>query len=402
MLDNPAATGDLTAVRRWLQRHASSPATLRAYTKESERFLLWCLHLPGKPVLSIDVADCVAYCQFLAEVPTDWIEPHALPRSHPAWKPFRGPLKPASQRHALVVVQALFDGLRESNPDLTNPMAEARKQAAAVDSPVATGRSISDADWAWLLAQIDRAEAKALLRQAGSTTLRAGAVQRRLRLILCLLRSTGLRLSELVAANTADVGTALPGGAGLAAGLLTVHGCGARLRKLPLSGDVLSLLADHHADAAALGTLPCPAPLICTLRPELSSKPSAKLAAGVSSEALSAPYISPDHRRLSANGVYRLLKRFFARASAQAQAIDAPRSERVLAASTHWLRHTFGEQGVAGGMSMTALQQALGHSSPGAARRYGKARTSSAEPQAPGHEKGEGVGQSNPLPHEAS
>jgi site-specific recombinase XerD len=402
VLDNPAATGDLTAVRRWLQRHASSTATLRAYTKESERFLLWCLHLPGKPVLSIDVADCAAYCRFLAEVPTDWIEPHALPRSHPAWKPFRGPLKPASQRHALVVVQDLFDGLRESNPDRTNPMAEARRQAAAVDSPVATDRSISDADWTWLLAQVDRAEAKALLRQPGSTTLRAGAVQRRLRLILCLLRSTGLRLSELVAANTADVGTAPPEGAGVAAGVLTVHGCGARQRKLPLSGDVLSLLADHHADAAALGALPCPAPIICTLRPELSRQPTAQLASGTSSEAVRLPAMSPNHRRLGANGVYRLLKRFFARASAQAQALDAPRGERVLAASTHWLRHTFGEQGVAGGMSMTALQQALGHASPGSARRYGKARESSTEPRALDHEKGEGVGPSNPLPHESS
>ncbi|OYU73189.1 MAG: hypothetical protein CFE45_38000, partial [Burkholderiales bacterium PBB5] len=215
---------------------------MRAYTKETERFLLWCLHLPRKPVLSIDVADCVAYRRFLAEVPADWIEPMALPRGHPAWKPFRGPLKPASQRHALVVVQALFDGLRESNPAMVNPMAEARKQGTAVDSPVSTGRSISDPDWAWLLAQIDRAEAKALVRQPGSTTLRAGAIQRRLRLILHLLRSTGLRLSELVTASMADVCAVPLEGARMAAGYITVHGSGARQRKLPLSGEVLSLI----------------------------------------------------------------------------------------------------------------------------------------------------------------
>jgi len=202
----------------------------------------------------------------------------------------------------------------------------------------------------------------------------------------------------LVTANTADVCAIPPEGAGLAAGFITVHGSGARQRKLPLSSEVLGLIRDHHMDAAALGTLPCPAPIICTLRPELGSRPSARPASGTAVEALRAPGLSPDHRRLGANGLYRLLKRFFARASAQAQAGDAPRGERVLAASTHWLRHTFGEQGIADGMSLAALQQALGHASPGSARRYGRARGSNLEPGAGDQEKGEGVGPSNPLP----
>ena len=42
------AQHDLDAVRAYLNRYRDQPKTLRAYTKELERFLLWAVVLRGK------------------------------------------------------------------------------------------------------------------------------------------------------------------------------------------------------------------------------------------------------------------------------------------------------------------------------------------------------------------
>ena len=69
------------------------------------------------------------------------------------------------------------------------------------------------------------------------------------------------------------------------------------------------------------------------------------------------------HRALGASGLYRALKRYFERIAADAHAVDGLSAERLRAASTHWLRHTFGRQGAAAGVPVEVLQQAFGHAS---------------------------------------
>lgn len=412
LLGNAARVGDLSAVHLWLQRHEATPATHRAYAKEVDRFCLWCMHVPRKPVPLIDDVDCAAYQRFLTNVPDDWIEPAALPRDHPGWKPFRGKLKPASQRHALVVVQGLFDALCDANAALPNPMARARKQACEGERPTRVQRSFTDFEWAFLQAEVDRAERAALSARAGRSRVPAGAFERRLRLILCLLHSTGLRLSELVDATLADVRALAPDSPGCGGGLLTIGGKGPRRRQLVLPAPVLAMIDAHHADMAASvflappvtpaapGALPQPVPIVCILRPRLGPGRNNTRVTQAPGRSPCLPGQWPVHRRLGANGLYRLLKRFFARASTHAMATDTPLGQRIQAASTHWLRHTFAEHGIATGMALPALQQALGHASASATRRYAKVAGSPhvARQNAVVKKKGEGVGPSNPLP----
>jgi hypothetical protein len=54
------ASHDLDAVRAYLNRYRDQPKTLRAYTKELERFLLWAVVLRGKPTQNLK--GCAGHC----------------------------------------------------------------------------------------------------------------------------------------------------------------------------------------------------------------------------------------------------------------------------------------------------------------------------------------------------
>ena len=380
-----AATNDLEAILAWLATHATTPATHRAYRKEVERFYLWCLLVQRRALSSIDADDCQGYRRFLADVPADWCQPLALPRQDPAWRPFRRPLQASSQRYALVVVQALFDGLRTAHWLVANPMAAVRKAAPLPVPPLDTSRSFNDTEWVFVLSRLTHLEAAALARPTRSElTAPRGAEQRRLRLVLELLCSTGLRLAELAAASTADLSAVAAHGLGKRQPrtqadtqncVLAVVGQAGKQRLVPVDGMVLGLLRAHHADAAALGPLPSPAPLVCTLKRDVSrwvasdgefSGPSTGTSAGVQ---LRAGCVSA-HRALGASGVYKTLKRFFTHIAHDAHAVDGLSATHIQAASTHWLRHTFGRQAASAGVPLQVLQQAFGHASPNTTAAY--------------------------------
>ncbi|WP_198321082.1 tyrosine-type recombinase/integrase [Azohydromonas aeria] len=356
MPNHLGATDDRQAIDAWLQQYRDKPATLRAYRKEVERFYLWCLLERGKALSSVDSRDAQAYRDFIRQPPPHWCAAAVVSRDEPAWRPFRGPLGAASQRQALVVLQALFDGLRDANYLVGNPLRAVNKKAALAGARIDAERSFTDAEWAFIRAQLDREEAAARLR-AG---VPAGAEQRRLRLVLELLAGTGLRLAEIGAATLASLRNVRLDGADGAAGtatLLVVDGKGGKRREVPLAGDLADLIALHHADAAAVGSLPDAAPLVCTLA-EAPPRWTAGPDGGV---ALQRPAASG--RALGASGLYRSLKRFFQRIARQAHAVDGLDAQRLRAASTHWLRHTFARQGAAAQVPVEVLQQALGHAS---------------------------------------
>jgi site-specific recombinase XerD len=370
MANSLGAADDLAAIRAWLALYRESPATHRAYAKEVERFYLWCLHVRRKPLSSVDAVDCQAYRQFLADPPAAWVQRGALPRGDPSWRPWRGPLAPSSQRYALVVVQTLFDGLRQANYLVANPMVSVRKKARLPEPALDTGRSFDEAEWAFLLGWLVQAEAGALARPAlpcarANSRPPPGAEQRRLRLVLELLCGTGLRLAELVSASTAALQTVRvdgESGPDAQARVLTVVGKGGKLRQVPLDDSLQALIDAHHADAQALGPLPCPAPLVCTLRPTVGRWVQADEADSGHGARLQAGTLAAG-RALGASGLYRALKRFFSSAAVHAQAVDGLSAQRLRSASTHWLRHTFGRQGAAAGVPVEVLQQAFGHAS---------------------------------------
>jgi hypothetical protein len=102
------ARHDLEAVRAYLNKYRDQPKTLRAYTKEVERFLLWSVVVRGKALSSLVVDDCEAYKDFLKS-PDPRFVGERFSRSSPRWRPFASEnLSPESQRYAVRALRAAF------------------------------------------------------------------------------------------------------------------------------------------------------------------------------------------------------------------------------------------------------------------------------------------------------
>lgn len=347
----PGAPDDLQALRAWLATHAHSGPTHRAYAKEVERFYLWCLHVRGKPLSRVDAADCLAYRDFLTDLPADWVNPRPTPRLDPAWRPFRGPLAASSQKYAMVVLQAMFDGLCAAGHLAGNPL----RGMGGVRQPTLRQadlvRAFTAHEWAFVHGQLDRLG-------ADGGPLRGAAERRRLRLLLDMLAATGLRLAEIAGATVDDIRAVQMAGEAEPVWVIQVRGTGRKRRDVPLGDDIRRLIALHHQDAACIAALPSPAPIVCTL----GERPRRWIDGADGAVQLS-PTELPGVRALSAAGIYLTLKRFFRRISTEAAAVDGLSRERLLAASTHWLRHTFGRHAAGAGVPVEVLRQVLGHAS---------------------------------------
>jgi len=102
---------DLEAVRAYLNKYRDQPKTLRAYTKEVERFLLWSVVVRGKALSSLVVDDCEAYKDFLKSPDLRFVG-ERFSRSSPRWRPFASEnLSPESQRYATRALRAAFTWL---------------------------------------------------------------------------------------------------------------------------------------------------------------------------------------------------------------------------------------------------------------------------------------------------
>lgn len=348
------AIDDLTAVRAWLAGFAASPSTQRAYRKEVERFHLWALEVCRKPLSALTSADCRGYLSFLRDLPPGWIQPEAVSRADPRWRPFRGTLSPRSQRYALMVVSAMFDALVRANYLVGNPVLAVMADAAAdpAEVPAPQARAFTPGEWHFLLGRL-ASEGRAERRQGA----KARAEWQRLRLALELLVSTGLRVAEVTSATLADLRPVEMDAEDEPVWVLAIAGKGRRRREVPLSPAVVELIREHHALARGMGTPPSPAPLLMRL-----SLPPGEATAGAAPEQRGKGEDGGGElRALTGIGLYRQLKRFFARAAQEAFSVDGLSSQRIRMASTHWLRHTFGRQAAAAGLPAEVLQQLFGH-----------------------------------------
>jgi site-specific recombinase XerD len=345
MANTLGATNDLEAVSSWLSRYNEKPSTQRSYRKEIERFLLWCAQELKKPLSSVNSPDCQKYREFLQAVPTTWVQRRPLKRTDPGWRAFRIQPSAASQKQALVILQTLFGGLVDAGYLVANPMRSLMKGFDLPASRMDIRRSFTEAEWAHVLTCLD--------------TFTVGPKQLRLKCILDLLVTSGIRLDELAKARHKDLRIeALPDLP--ETWILSVTGKRNKTREVPLNPDVVRLLALHGGEfldedkvAADKDNLP----LIRTLE---ASVPQWRKGQG--GELVSSSRTETAGSALSASGIYAVLKRFFRQAakSAAQAGLDARRFEK---ASTHWMRHTFVRQALVDGVPIEVASELAGHAS---------------------------------------
>jgi integrase len=386
------AQTDLQAIEAWLRRYAMSPRTQASYAREAERFYLWCLCVRRKPLSSVTEEDLHAYRGFIANPPGDWLQPRPEGRDSEHWRPFRGPLSPLSQRHALTVVASLLGALMKAGYLGASAAAGVTPHLKLPRPGIDVRRSFDEAQWRWLMACWER-----LYREAGAPgglvdlgpdvkPARARSL-RRLRLVLELGATTGLRLIELCTARLSGLRREVFEGE--AVWMLEVLGKGHRRRSVPIYDDIKALMDRHQADMAVAGighepqaplrTLLTPAgapapvddlgsvarageaaqrPLIGALRPAV---PRWRL------DALGVPVLDRSRQAdrwgaLEPSALYQSLKRLLRHAGERAHEADPPLDGAAfLGASTHWLRHFFANNAAADGVLPVALMGAMGH-----------------------------------------
>lgn len=329
-----AADNDIDAVKVWLARFLDKQTTFDNYRKEVERLLLWSTVQLGKPLSSITHEDWLVYQSFLLNPqPRErWIasEGRKFPRAHPQWRPFAGPLSPASQRQAGVILNSLFSWLVNAGYLAGNPLSLSRERKRRALPRVT--RYLDENIWPEVKATVD-----ALPR----ATPRERDHYFRLRWLISLLYLCGLRISEIT-------GTSMGGffarrdKKGEQRWWLEVLGKGDKLRIIPATNELMTELARYRRQ---IGLAPYPTP------------------------GESTPLLLPiggKMRSLSRGGVHEIIKNVFD-LTARRLRERGPEFEndavRVAGASAHWLRHTAGSHMANNDVDLRHVRDNLGHQS---------------------------------------
>ena len=299
-----AAINDLQAIEAWVAEFENSPQTQRAYRKEAERLLLWSLIEKQKPLSSLTRDDLRCYQAFLAkpEPVTRWCGARK-PRNHCDWRPFEGGLSPASQAHAITVINALFSYLVEAGYLAGNPLGLMRRkiqQRALTQQFHVMERFLEQEVWQIVVDYI---------ATLPKETPREIAVYERLTFLFHLLYLLAPRVSEVANAKMADIQQHR------GKWWWYVTGKGQKLQRIPLNAAMLNALIRYRQ---FYGLLPLP-----------------------QHDEIGALFMSINgHRSVSNNMIYRLVKKVFLGCANSIENTRPDIAHKLQRASTHWLRHT--------------------------------------------------------------
>lgn len=329
-------TGDEHAIKTFLDGYSrKSRHTLRAYSKEVRRFMLW-LHatrpvsermLPG-----VTVEDVNAYLDFLARpVPFDT---EFMRRYRLTTQPFKGPLAVESVKHAIIILHRMFNALRnlpnERNEPycLFNPIVLARKAVAGASQDEEVEEALTREEWQAVLDAI---------RALPTKTERERRHAHRARWVIHLLYLSYLRRDE--AANL-RMDSFVSGKDGWDIKLVGKGGKAAKIIATQALMQELSL----YRRSIGLGDLPTAG----ETRPAILS-------------------INGRHG-VTDQVIYLLCKTIFGLASDRIE--DPQAKNRLLRATPHWLRHSGISHAMEAGAPPRYVQAQARHASLNITARY--------------------------------
>ncbi|KVL70323.1 site-specific integrase [Burkholderia ubonensis] len=355
------AAHDLDAVRAYLHRYDDRPATQRAYTRELERLVLWCVAERGVALSSMRVEDCEAYKAFLA-APGERFTGPPVARTSGRWRPFApGGLAPESQRYAVRAIRAAFTWLVAVRYLAGNPW-------AAVTDPNVVKRVRK--------LQVERAlpidlwsRVRAALAERSEVQGPTGPRWRAARALLLVMGDGGLRIAEAAGVARAAL-TWLPADDDTPASwLLEVIGKGNKQRFVPISDECIAALRAHWRDRgqdfdAAAATKPPGLPLIAPLVVPPTPR---------SREKFGEPDSDGDHVATlgySVRGARGLTRWAIAQLLEVMPDLTEAERRKLAGTSPHAFRHTVGTQMLAAGVALEVVQRTLGHASLGTTSIY--------------------------------
>lgn len=326
------ARNDVEAVESWLSEYESRPQTWRAYRKEAERLLLWCWLSCGKALSSLNRDDIRQYMTFMADPqPRErWCGPRASKQSA-QWRPFQGPLSERSIQQACRILKSLFQYLQDAAYLSGNPFALVKSKPQLAEPHALRERHLDHQSWQALISFLADLNAEEGHR-------REAEIQR-WRFMLAFWYGLAPRVHEVAAAKMNDLFE------WRGRWWWRVLGKGQKYAEVPVPEAVLTALVSYRR---YLG---------------LSDYPDVDDA-------------SPMIRRLSgvagvtANMLYRSLKRLTDEASVAVRAEQPEIANRLSQASTHWFRHTSITHYADAGMELRFLARQARHASLATTRLY--------------------------------
>lgn len=356
------ALNDRQAMHQWFKNKLASKsgATLDAYRRAAERLALWSITERRKPISSLNSSDLLAFFHFLKNPPAHWVQQRLRIKSAPDWRPLRGPLNDKAIDQTSAALRSMFTAWEDVGYLKQNPL-KGVAQPKRKDIKLDVMRSFSEQD----------KEVIAITMQQ----LPEGPSKRRLVAIFRLLGTAGLRRAELAEATWSKLERYRVDGSVTDSWALKFVGKGQRERIVPIQEATMEALRAHLEDRQQMiaqpdsmysNIEPGDMPLIGVIDERLAR----------SSEG-SEGYMPHNAQRagntkggLSSGRIYGLLKAFFKKCAAN----SADENSDFLAASTHWLRHTFAHSAfLESGKDLLEVQQLLGHADINTTALYAKA-----------------------------
>lgn len=347
------ATSDIQAVTEWLKIIGLKSAnTFDSYRRAVERLFLWAVMVKGKPLSSLAQSDFVDYAAFLRDPPADWCSRTPAMRGSKDWRPLRGPMGESNIRQNFIAIGAMFRAWHKTGYLRINTVPEGIVDSKFKKPKMNVRRSFTNQDLDLIRSTMD--------------AMPDGMEKRRLRAILLLLQTAGLRRAEAVGLTWGQVHFMREGLDVTRTMGVTFDGKGRKQRTVPLHDTTVAALEAHYEDRVTLisaGRLPevdasltrADTPLLSVLEDRLT-----RTEAGPGMAPQDAPRSGNRTGALSASRLYGLLKAFFKKVAERPEL--ATGHADFLKASTHWLRHTFAHQAVkAANGELPVVQALLGH-----------------------------------------
>lgn len=305
-----SANTDFEAIQEFLTEYRHSPATLRSYTKECERLLLWSIYVRGKALSSLSRDDFVFYMEFL-----DNPQPHEIwcgtrtSKNSETWRPFVGPLSASAKASTLAATNSMLTWLQDAGYLSGNPLGlirQRRKEFLAKDEqskghePQKVERFLDEEMWSAFVSVIE---------DMPSDTERDVLHRIRARFLMAILYFMAPRVSDL---ERHTMNSFIEQGGRW---WWKIIGKGDKAARLPVPDAMMKELMAYRK---ALGLKPLP--LHDDTTPLLASLSGKKPITG---------------RRLN-----QILKELFEQTAQRLEANAPHKADKVRRASAHWGRHT--------------------------------------------------------------
>lgn len=340
-LKTAAANGTISdeqLINWFLQDRVEKETTRASYHSQLVRLHWFCLrHIGLRSIREFQREDFDAFKTYLSHPPKEDLMTASVGRDSPLWRPFRCPLQPSSVSLALTIVRSFYEWMAADDIGALarNPLSSKKIRRQRVARSAQTiNRYLTPAS----LSYIDRAIGAMATTSAGAEAHQA---QARARWIIYLATHTGLRASEI---SRATSGMITPGRTP-GTWSLNILRKGDIESAIPLLPELMQTWAAYKKICSIPNT---PAtPLVCALQPGRMAHP------------------------LSRKTIWEIAKTVFHMAAKQAhENNDEPERMRLEAASTHWLRHTFGTTLMDSGADIRSARDLMDHSDISTTSRY--------------------------------